>query len=40
MSCSTNRKEKSRERILKSAIELFSRYGFEKVSLGQIMRLA
>ena len=40
MSCSTNRKEKSRERILKSAIELFSRHGFEKVSLGQIMTLA
>ena len=36
----TNRKAKSRERILKSAIELFSRQGFEKVSLGQIMKLA
>lgn len=35
-----NRKAKSRERILKSAIELFSRQGFEKVSLGQIMKLA
>lgn len=40
MSYSTNRKAKSRERILKSAIELFSRQGFEKVSLGQIMKLA
>ncbi|MBD3895004.1 TetR/AcrR family transcriptional regulator [Halomonas sp. ML-15] len=40
MSDSTNRKAKSRERILKSAIELFSRQGFEKVSIGQIMKLA
>ncbi|MBU2887755.1 TetR/AcrR family transcriptional regulator [Gilvimarinus agarilyticus] len=40
MPYSTNRKEKSRERILRSAIELFSRHGFEKVSLGQIMKLA
>nr|WP_163502979.1 TetR/AcrR family transcriptional regulator [Halomonas socia] len=37
---STSRKAKSRERILKSAIELFSRQGFEKVSIGQIMKLA
>ncbi|WP_136067611.1 TetR/AcrR family transcriptional regulator [Modicisalibacter radicis] len=40
MSDSTNRKAKSRERILKSAVELFSRQGFEKVSIGQIMKLA
>lgn len=40
MAYPTNRKAKSRERILKSAIELFSRQGFEKVSLGQIMKLA
>lgn len=40
MPYSTNRKAKSRERIIKSAIELFSRQGFEKVSLGQIMKLA
>lgn len=40
MAYSANRKAKSRERILKSAIELFSRQGFEKVSLGQIMKLA
>ncbi|MFW3615486.1 TetR/AcrR family transcriptional regulator [Billgrantia antri] len=36
----TNHKAKSRERILKSATELFSRKGFEKVSIGQIMKLA
>ena len=36
----TDRKAKSRERILQSAIELFSREGFEKVSLSQIMKLA
>ena len=36
----TDRKAKSRERILQSAIELFSREGFEKVSLKQIMKLA
>ncbi|MHB0777493.1 TetR/AcrR family transcriptional regulator [Halomonas sp. WWR20] len=40
MPYSTNHKAKSRERILKSAIELFSRKGFEKVSIGQIMKLA
>lgn len=40
MSDSTNRKARSRERILKSAVELFSRQGFEKVSIGQIMKLA
>jgi len=40
MSDSMNRKARSRERILQSAIELFSRQGFEKVSIGQIMKLA
>ncbi|GEK46869.1 TetR family transcriptional regulator [Bisbaumannia pacifica] len=40
MPYSANHKAKSRERILKSAIELFSRQGFEKVSIGQIMKLA
>ncbi|MDR5907585.1 TetR/AcrR family transcriptional regulator [Franzmannia qiaohouensis] len=40
MPYSTNHKAKSRERILKSAIELFSRKGFEKASIGQIMKLA
>ncbi|GHC21126.1 TetR/AcrR family transcriptional regulator [Aidingimonas halophila] len=40
MPYSTNHKAESRERILKSAIELFSRQGFEKVSIGQIMKLA
>ncbi len=33
-------KAKSKERILKSATELFCRYGFEKVSISQIMKLA
>lgn len=33
-------KEKSRLRILGSATELFSRYGFNKVSIGQIMKTA
>ncbi|WP_027947806.1 TetR/AcrR family transcriptional regulator [Litchfieldella anticariensis] len=40
MPYSTAHKAESRERILKSAIELFSRQGFEKVSIGQIMKLA
>lgn len=40
MPYSTTHKAKSRERILKSATELFSRQGFEKVSIGQIMKLA
>ncbi|TFH87888.1 TetR/AcrR family transcriptional regulator [Billgrantia azerbaijanica] len=40
MPYSTAHKAQSRERILKSAIELFSRHGFEKVSIGQIMKLA
>lgn len=33
-------KARSKERILKSATELFCRYGFEKVSIKQIMKLA
>ncbi|MCW8921379.1 MAG: TetR/AcrR family transcriptional regulator, partial [Sedimenticola sp.] len=33
-------KAKSKDRILKSATELFCRYGFEKVSISQIMKLA
>ncbi|MBB3139844.1 TetR/AcrR family transcriptional regulator [Halomonas organivorans] len=40
MPYSAAHKANSRERILKSAIELFSRRGFEKVSIGQIMKLA
>lgn len=33
-------KSKTKERILVSATELFSRNGFQKVSIGQIMKLA
>ncbi len=33
-------KSKTKERILASATELFSRHGFQKVSIGQIMKLA
>ncbi len=33
-------KLRSKDRILKSATELFCRYGFDKVSIGQIMKLA
>ena len=33
-------KARSKDRILASAIELFSRYGFDKVSIGEIMRAA
>ena len=33
-------KFKSRERILKAATELFCRYGFDKVSINQVMNLA
>lgn len=40
MPYSTDHKVTSRKRILQSAIELFSRQGFEKVSIGQIMKLA
>ncbi|MFB9866848.1 TetR/AcrR family transcriptional regulator [Vreelandella sulfidaeris] len=35
-----SRKSKTKERILASATELFSRNGFNKVSIGQIMKLA
>ncbi|WP_447527880.1 TetR/AcrR family transcriptional regulator [Vreelandella sp. TE19] len=35
-----SRKSKTKERILASATELFSRNGFHKVSIGQIMKLA
>ena len=33
-------KAKSKDRILTTAVELFSRYGFDKVSIGQIMQAA
>jgi AcrR family transcriptional regulator len=33
-------KTQSKDRILESATELFSRYGFDKVSISQIMKLA
>lgn len=33
-------KEKTRDRILNAAVELFSRYGFKKVSINQIMKEA
>jgi AcrR family transcriptional regulator len=33
-------KAKSRGRILNAAVDLFSRYGFDKVSIGQIMKSA
>ena len=33
-------KAKSKDRILTTAVELFSRYGFDKVSIGQIMHAA
>jgi AcrR family transcriptional regulator len=40
MPYSKEHKLRSKDRILKSATELFSRYGFEKVSISQIMKLA
>lgn len=40
MPYSKDHKAKSKMLILESAIELFSRYGFEKVSIGQIMSSA
>lgn len=33
-------KAKSRDKILDAAVDLFSRYGFDKVSIGQIMKSA
>lgn len=33
-------KARSRDQILSSAVDLFSRYGFDKVSIGQIMKSA
>lgn len=35
-----NHKDKSRNMILNAAVDLFSRYGFDKVSIGQIMKSA
>ena len=35
-----DQKDKSKLRILDASIELFSRYGFDKVSIGEIMRKA
>ncbi|MES9834729.1 MAG: TetR/AcrR family transcriptional regulator [Candidatus Thiodiazotropha sp. L084R] len=40
MPCPKDRKAKSRDLILNTAVELFSRYGFDKVSIGQIMKAA
>ncbi|MCP4996262.1 MAG: TetR/AcrR family transcriptional regulator [Gammaproteobacteria bacterium] len=40
MPYSTDHKAKSKERILQSATNLFCRYGFEKVSISQVMKLA
>ena len=33
-------KEKSRNKILQSAKDLFSRYGFKKISIGEVMKQA
>lgn len=40
MSYPKSHKEKSKLRILSAALELFSRYGFAKVSISQIMKTA
>lgn len=40
MPYSKEHKFRSRERILKAATELFCRYGFDKVSISQVMNLA
>jgi len=40
MPYSAEHKAKSKDRILSAAMELFSRFGFEKVSISQIMKLA
>ncbi|MEJ2612450.1 MAG: TetR/AcrR family transcriptional regulator [Candidatus Thiodiazotropha sp.] len=38
MTCPKDRKAKSKDLILSTATDLFSRYGFDKVSIGQIMK--
>ena len=40
MPYSPDHKSKSKERILASATELFGRFGFDKVSINQVMKLA
>ncbi len=40
MPYSKEHKSQSKDRILQSATELFCRYGFDKVSISQIMKLA
>ncbi|OMH29116.1 TetR/AcrR family transcriptional regulator [Motiliproteus sp. MSK22-1] len=40
MPYSATHKAKTKERILKSATNLFCRYGFDKVSIAQVMKLA
>jgi len=40
MPYSKDHKSRSKDRILQSATALFCRYGFDKVSIGQIMKLA
>jgi AcrR family transcriptional regulator len=40
MPYSPDHKSKSKERILASATELFCRFGFDKVSINQVMKLA
>ncbi len=40
MSYSKEHKAKSKQRILQSATELFCRYGFDKVSIASLMKLA
>lgn len=40
MPYSKDHKAKSKDRILQSATDLFCRYGFDKVSINQVMKLA